>query len=295
MGTQSVGVFSMVRDVARKAFSYLKIAFASFSRLRAAQAAAGIAYYAFFSLFPLLLLLVAGGSYFLSEEQVIAYVLRFVRSVLPISTDFLNRNIDRVLELRGPVGITGIVGLLWSSTGVFTALAHNINLILSEAKQRGYLRRRLVALGMIGVLVVFFLFSIAATTIGEVLPNLQAPSASNDIALGAKVFALLTTLIEWTSVFLMFLAMYRWVPTVIVSWRAALWGAMVAMLLWQIATNAFTWYLQHGFSRYELIYGSLGAVAALLFLIYINAWVALFGAHLCAAIDERDQKSSGEI
>jgi membrane protein len=70
-----------------------------------------------------------------------------------------------------------------------------------------------------------------------------------------------------------------------VKWRAALWSAAIAAIAWQISTNAFSIFLSSGFGRYDVVYGSLGAVVVLIFLIYILSWVTLFGAHLCASID----------
>ena len=47
----------------------------------------------------------------------------------------------------------------------------------------------------------------------------------------------------------------------------------------------FTWFIQGGFVQYELIYGSLGTVAALLFWMYLISLITIFGAHLSAVID----------
>jgi uncharacterized BrkB/YihY/UPF0761 family membrane protein len=49
--------------------------------------------------------------------------------------------------------------------------------------------------------------------------------------------------------------------------------------------------LASSFGQYQLIYGSLGAIVAFLFLIYIISLITLFGAHLSAAIEgwEKDQ------
>ena len=57
----------------------------------------------------------------------------------------------------------------------------------------------------------------------------------------------------------------------------------------EIATILFSWYLRSGFGRYEMIYGSVGAIVAFLFLIYILATVTLFGAHLTAALDRKQK------
>jgi membrane protein len=65
---------------------------------------------------------------------------------------------------------------------------------------------------------------------------------------------------------------------------AALWGALVAPLGRELITDAFGWYLGSGLARYELLYGSPGAIVALMLWIYLSSWVALFGAQMSAAV-----------
>ncbi|MBN2148862.1 MAG: YihY/virulence factor BrkB family protein [Anaerolineales bacterium] len=262
----------------------LKEAIETFTRERGAQAAAGMAYYALFSLFPLLLLFVAGGSYLIEGEDASHRVVEIVTQVLPVSTSLLEENIRQVLQRRGAFSVVGVIGLLWAATSVFSALAYHINLAWPEAKKRNFVQKRLTGLGMVGVLSVFFLLSILATTINKILPTIQA-SIFGSIPIYSSIWErYLPSLLNWGLVFVMFLALYRWTPATQVSWRAAIWAGMVVALLWQLAASAFTWYLRVGLGRYELIYGSLGAVVALLVLVYIISWITLFGAHICAAI-----------
>jgi uncharacterized BrkB/YihY/UPF0761 family membrane protein len=54
--------------------------------------------------------------------------------------------------------------------------------------------------------------------------------------------------------------------------------------------------LSSGLIHYELVYGSLGAIIALLFWIYLISWILLYGAYLTAAIDEsKEQGLQGVI
>jgi membrane protein len=77
---------------------------------------------------------------------------------------------------------------------------------------------------------------------------------------------------------------------------AAFWGALVAAVAWELVTDAFTWVLSSGLIHYELVYGSLGAIIALLFWIYLISWILLYGAYLTAAIDEsKEQGLQGVI
>jgi YihY family inner membrane protein len=257
----------------------------SFEKLRGAQAAAGMAYYVFFSLFPLLLVFVSVGSYFLEKGRVYQEVISLVNKAIPLGYTLIDQNLQSVLDQRGAIGIIGFVTLLWSASGMFTMLAYNINLAWSKARRRKFIEHRLIGLGMIGSLGLLLLLSFAADTAFKVILGLNRELLENLSIYGTSLWTLVSNLTPLFIIFLLFIALYWWVPTVKVKWRAALWSAAIAAIAWQISTNAFSLYLSSGFGRYDVIYGSLGAVVILIFLIYILSWITLFGAHLCASID----------
>jgi len=260
----------------------LKSALDSFSKTRAPQAAASLAYYAIFSLFPLLLVLVAGGSYILNSEQVYQSVTQWIQESLPVSPQLINENLRQVLDARGAVGIIGLLTLLWSASGFFTNLAYNINLAWQDASRRNFLEKRLVGLGMIAGLSGLLVLSLGLDWITNLVPLLNLSSAS---LLGSSLWGLFSDFASWLTIFLLFLALYRWVPNTEVHWSATFWGALITSIAWKVATAGFTWYIGSGLGRYSLVYGSLGAIVALLFLIFIVSMITLFGAHLSAAID----------
>lgn len=266
----------------------LKNALETFSKTRASQAAASLAYYAFFSLFPFLLVLIAGGSYFLNSQRVYRDVTQFVQNAIPVSTQIINENLRQVLEVRGAVGVIGLLTLLWSASGVFTNLAYNINLAWPGAPRRNFLEKRLVGLGMIAVLSGLLILSLSLDWIANLIPFLNNSSATSSTL---SLWRLFSGLASWLTNFLLLLALYRWVPNTDVHWRATLWGALTASIAWKVATAGFSWYVSSGLGRYSLVYGSLGAIVALLFLIFIISMITLFGAHLSAAIDRWSNKA----
>src|SRR6185503_16995315 len=127
----------------------LQTAIKTFTEKQAAQASAGLAYYTFFSIFPLMLLFIAGGSYFLDSHQVFNTVTQFIQQALPISRQVINENLEEILQERGTAGIVSLLILLWSASGMFTILAYNINLAWPRAARRNFLQSRLVGLWMI--------------------------------------------------------------------------------------------------------------------------------------------------
>jgi membrane protein len=265
-----------------KRLDILKDALGTFAETRASQSAASLAYYAFFSLFPLLLVLISGGSYFLNSQQVFQDVTQFVQRAIPVSTQLINENLQQVLDIRGTVGIISLLTLLWSASGAFTNLAYSINLAWPQASRRNFLEKRLVGLGMIAGLSGLLILSLALDWIINLAPFMNAANASIP---GLSLWRFFSSLGSWLTIVLLFLVLYRWVPTSDVHWSATLWGALTTSIIWKLATSGFNWYLRSGFGRYQLVYGSLGAIVALLFLIFIVSTITLFGAHLSAAID----------
>jgi membrane protein len=91
-----------------------------------------------------------------------------------------------------------------------------------------------------------------------------------------SLFAAVSYLITVT----LFVLVYRFMPRAEVTLRDTLPGAFLAGLLWEIAKYTFAWSLQY--FHYDQIYGSVGAVVAVLTWSYVSSLILLFGAQLTA-------------
>jgi len=78
----------------------------------------------------------------------------------------------------------------------------------------------------------------------------------------------------------LFVVVYRFMPKAEVSLRDTLPGAFAAGLFWEAAKYAFAWSLNY--FHYDQIYGSVGAVVAVLTWSYFSSIILLFGAQLTA-------------
>jgi len=286
-------IFQRVNDLCGGRLGILKDAIDSFNEARGSEASAGMAYYAIFSLFPLLLALVAVGSLVLDRQQIMAQVISLVSQVFPISRGVIKENLQQVVRLRGAVGLIGLAGAFWSATNVFTVLSRNINRAWTDAEPRNLLESRLVALAMVGVLVLLLGLSVASTAAFNILSRLQVPLGGGVSIYQTPLWTIGSALVPWLFVFLLFLSLYRWVPNEHVPWSAAFWTALVVAAAWQIGARAFAWYVGSGLARYQLVYGSLGAIVALMAWIYLGSWLTFFGAHLGAALT-RYQETGAE-
>lgn len=260
----------------------LRVALYAFKRLgeeRGAEAAAGIAYYSFFSLFPLLLVIVAVGSSILKIPGAEAEILEFLSSIFPFSGDLVTQNIEQVLQARGSVGALALVALIWSGSGAFFVLASNINRAWPDTDKRAFLMKRLMAILMLLVLLILLL---ALLILRNVVPLILSSMNGGEYILGNLHY--FSSFMIFGTIFVGLLILYRWLPNRHVPLAAGAWGSLVASLALMGATKGFAWYLRSGLAKYNLVYGSLGAIAILLFWIYILSFIILFGTHLSAAV-----------
>ncbi|MFH1689635.1 MAG: YihY/virulence factor BrkB family protein [Candidatus Eisenbacteria bacterium] len=271
----------------RATFRILRTAFLRLGCERGPEAAASMSFYAVFSMFPLLLLLIAVGSRVLetadAQERLLEAVLRF----LPVSRELVRQNVTAVVRVRGTVGGIGVAGLLWAATSAFSTLVRNLNRAWPSARERNLLGERLLALAMVASLVGLVLLYLVAKA-RVILPGDWGAAQRG----AASVFGLVPSTAA-LSVFIMVILtlLYKWLPRTKVLWREALAGASACSLALWAGTTLFTLFLSSGRMRYNLVYGSLGTLLALLSWVYIASLLVLSGAHLAAAVAEHTRRA----
>lgn len=266
----------------------------TFQHTHASQAAASIAYYALFSLFPLVLVLVVGGSFFLQRAVVQEQLITWIGEIVPGSVDLINQNIKQVLNLRGTFGFLAVVTLLWSASGVFNTIVQNINRAFPEARRRSYVGNRIMALLMVGGLIGLSFIALVMKTLVRLLPEhipLLGITGWQTSSLWSWFVVVLPVLLN----FLIYWVLYWWIPTAAVGGRASALAALATTFIQRIFSLGFSWYLSSGLERYELVYGSLSSIVVLLFYIYLTSWITLWGAHLTAAISRQQKKLSSSL
>ena len=90
----------------------------------------------------------------------------------------------------------------------------------------------------------------------------------------------------------LYCVVYRFMPRAEVCLRDTLPGAFLGGLLWELAKYTFAWSLQY--FHYDQIYGSVGAVVAVLTWSYVSSLILLFGAQLTAVFHSEHPSSSAQ-
>ena len=238
----------------------------------AAQRAAGVAYYAILSIFPLLLGLIAIFSFFLPSVNLQDELQVFIGKNVPGATDILTQDIASNVKLQGTVGVLSIVIFFWSASLMFSAISLAINRAWDIRIHRHFLIRKSSELGMVFGTGILFLLSLGASAVISILRGVfNLPAADLIIAdLGSRLVAFLLILA-------VFLLLYKLIPNTRTYWRNVWPGALTAAILFEIARTLFIFYLEH-YANYQLIYGSIASIIVLLVWIFYSAFIMVLGA-----------------
>ncbi len=248
--------------------------------------AAALTYYAVFSIFPLLLLLVTLASFIFDAEQAKQTVFSKLSSVAPGETaKVLSDAVGAALEKKGGGELTlstlvGIGGLLLSSSGVFTTLDKAINRAWGCEYKASLIKDKLLSFAMvIAVAVMLVLSTFLSAAINFVLNSSEAVvgaliGGKNPIV--AWVIQILTILISIALSAGILLIIFRALPRCRVSVGDVWLGAVLTAVGWEILKQGFAFYI--GNFAGSSIYGSIGSIFTLLTWIYLTSFLLLVGA-----------------
>lgn len=265
--------------------------------------AAAMAYYAAFSFFPLVLVLLA----------ILGYMLRFSPEALDIrqqlldlialnTSETLARQIsdmlDGVRENAGVSGPLGLAGLLIGAMGVFAQLDNAFDHIwdipspesagIIDSIQRilhGRFKAFLMMLGLGLLILVAFIAGMVLSAIQQYTTNLPGGR------IGWKIFQILVSIGVYTLVFML---IYTILPRVRIHWRDALPGALLAAIIWEIGRQILAAFVVG--TRYRTAYGVVGSFIALMVWIYYASTVLFLGAEFVQVLSRhKEQRRQVEL
>jgi len=243
-----------------------------------------IAYYALFSLFPLLLVLMSVASSILAVEEAQQAVVELIERILPAAVDLTEQNIEQVLAARGTVNIVATLGLLWSASGVFTAMYRAVNRAWGNPKSRLFLKEKLFGLAVVLIVGLILLGTTLLSTAASVLQRWNGTILGWQPFSNPEVVALwgkLSTFVPPVISVIMFIILYRTIPLNRVTWRDVWLGGLIAGLIWEAARQIYAWYLSN-VATHSLVYGSVGVIIGFLLWAYLSAMILLIGAEFTA-------------
>jgi len=262
---------------------------------RAPRLAAALAYYATFSLAPLVLVTIWIAGLVFGDAFARSHLIDLITQNFGAdSAAFVQSMIGSVYRnSTGPLfGFIAIVGLLFGATGLFFGMQDALNIVWNAPPRPprnvwrsllGIFQDRALSFVMVlasGVLLTVSLaISTLLTTLDPLLRLVQPHSAA--------LLNISDLLISFAIVTLLFAVIYRILPEARVKWRDVWLGALSAALLFTMGKFALSLYLTY--SNIRTIFGAASSFVVILIWIYYSAQIFLFGAEVCRVY--ADQRS----
>jgi membrane protein len=267
------GILEVVKDTLKE-----------FMEDKAMRLAAALAYYAIFSIGPLLFVLVAIAGWIFGEEAVRGQIQGQISGMVG---DEAAKTIESMMAAKklGTSPITtvlAVITLAIGASGVFGQLQDALNTIWEVKAKPGlgiwaFLRDRFLSMSMVLGLGFLLLISMVLTTAVQALVSrggqlLPIPDAAT---------AILSAVISFIVVALLFAMIYKFLPDVKLGWGDVMVGALVTAGLFTGGKFLLGWYL--GREGTASSYGAAGSVVVILLWIYYSSIILLFGAEFTQA------------
>ncbi len=252
--------------------------------------AAAISFYALLSLIPVLFLVIALAGYVIgSSQETYRSVLQWVREFIPHLSDDFTRNLEWVVQNRGRLSWLGLGSLTIAASLVFQATEFALDRVFAVDRHRSFWRSRFLSLCIVVGMGLAMLFSFYVGVLIHTIradPNLGplGHDIIEPLAHGLRIQYL-------TSVALVvgaFTVSLRVFPHALVGWREAFTGGCIGAGLWEIGRRIFLWYLAN-LAQFYVVYGSLGALVAVMVWIYMSATIFLFAAEIVVALQRAER------
>lgn len=247
--------------------------------------AAGVAFYGMLSLFPALAALVAILS-LISDPTVVIAQLEEMRGLLPADVyQIINGQVvSLVTASSGTLGWAGalsVLAALWSARAGVGAMMIGLNSVYNQRNRNTahhYFRALVLTVSLVLVGIIALITVVIAPIILAFIP------------LG-PFGVMVADLIRWTIAITVLLAgigvLFRFGPNRRPAKVGFLtFGAVFAVVSWAIVSIGFSYYVAN-FASYNQVYGSIGAVIAMLVWLWISSFLVLMGASWNAQIELR--------
>lgn len=230
---------------------------------RAFDHAASLSFFALLSLAPMVVLLVSAAGYvahFLGPESVqidavIGRLTQWAQRFSPVEGERVESVVQALIARRGQIGLWGTGVLILGASMVFGALEHAMKDIFVVERNRRYLVSRVIfSVVLIAVVVVMFVAQHALMAADSLLVAWEGRTLDQVL----RDSVLLDTVLAWLPVPLAFLAILHAPGVVRPRFLHALAGALLFLVLWELARGAYAFYVTR-IAGFGVLYGSLAA------------------------------------
>lgn len=255
---------------------FLKEVFSHFFNSNTFQKGASLAYYAVFSLLPIIVILISLLGLFFGKEAVSGEIYAQLKDVLGSEASLQIQNIIKNQHTNQNGVLTSLIGfstLAFSASGMFSQIHNSFNSIWNiKAKPKSsilkYLSKHLVSFL---ILIGLFFIILISTAVNSFLVK-HAASLQNDY----KFSYVYEHLASFVVLSLVFAIMFKFLGDAKVHWKAAILGGIFTALLFIVGKIGISMYIGH--SHISSTFGSASVLALLMLWVYYTSQIIFLGA-----------------
>jgi membrane protein len=266
----------------KRLLSMLVAAYNEWNANKAPRMAAALAYYAVFSIAPLLIIAIAVAGLAFGQSAAQDEVMAQIREMLgPGGADIVITMLRNTSTTSSGIIATlvGVAVLIWGSTQVFIELQDSLDTIFGVTPRpgqpiQGVVRARVFSFSMVLTIGFLLLISLILSAVLAALGKL----AVGIVPYLQNLMQIANILISFGIVTLLFAAIYKVLPDISLQWRDVWFGALVTAGLFTIGKYLIGLYL--GQTSVGSAYGAAGSLVILLLWVNFNAQILFFGAEI---------------
>ncbi len=253
--------------------------------------AAGVAFYAFLALFPALIAAVLVYGLVSDPAQVQQQIESFATALPEDAKNLIAEQLtDIAAGEQSTLGFglaLSLLGALWSASGGVMGLIKATNIAYDEEETRGFVKLRGLALLLTLGAIVFVAVAVALVAVLPVVSDAVGLGGVGRVLIGVGrwVGLVLAVVVALAVVYRVGpdrdAPRFQWVST----------GALVATVLWVIASVGFSVYVSN-FGSYAKTYGALAGVVVLMLWLFVSAFIVLLGAEINAEAEQQTARDS---
>jgi membrane protein len=261
----------------KKYFSSMRAIITKFREKDIFTLAAAVAFYAFLSIFPFLIMLLYASSLFLNETVTVEKIRLTLRLFPPSVIDTVIANLENILASGQILSLISFLFLIYFAFNVFSHLEKALNKIFSVDEKTESWKATLKAFS-------FFLLTSFILLVSFITGNtfLILMSRAEQIPLIDSYVVILLGHIAVETFF--FALSYKFLSRRKLSLKSVLFGGLVATIFWEILKHIFGVYIVR-IKLYSVIYGSIGSLILLMLWLYYSILIYLLGAEIAMELE----------
>lgn len=252
---------------------------------------AGVAFYAFLAVFPAILALISIYGLAVSPEQIQNQISQLSGMMPEQAYGILESQIENFMGTSGSTlgwgTALGILFSLWSANKGTKSLFTGVDIAYGPNEPRGFIKENaLTLLFTLGAVILIIISMALIVAFPAIVHMLGLPSGIETLISYGRWLLLAAIVVFFLSL------VYKYAPPrTTPAFKWVLPGALLATILWLIASWGFSYYVSN-FGSYGEVYGSISAVVVLMLWLFLTSFIILLGAELNSETENYIRKES---